>query len=442
MRSSRAAVVAVVAALAGIIVAGMIAAVGTLVSPASASAEPLYLEAAHEVGDNPFVPAAGPKVPVVPDAPGCDPAALVATLQADPRLAGAWTDALNSDPTLSWSGGSKVRPDQIRAYIGELIPQVLPQDLRVTNFRYTRGAAEPVQSVLQAGTSVLVDRAGVVRVRCKCGNPLTPMHELTAKPAYQGTPWKGFVEDEVVKPHCDDDEYLDDGECHDKRCPDGEHRDDDGDCRPEPCRDGEHRDDDGHCRPEPCRDGDHRDDDGHGSGEHHDGRDCHPTPCEVGEPHGDGHQDGRDHEGDCRTEPCPDDREARGDCQHDPCAGPDRGVDCPPPACPDDLRPVGQDPAAQGPEAACALPCPDQDQGCTERRSATLTDDAAPVAAGTTGTPETTTTPPTTTTTPPTSTTTPPASTTSQPRTTTSSHASTTTRSTTTSTSTRHGSGH
>jgi len=251
MRSSRARV-AVVAGLAGLVVAGLATVVGALATAGSAGAQPLYLEAAREVGDAPFVSAAL-KLPVSPQAhgaaaaSGCDAATLAAALQADPRLAGAWTAALNSDPTLHWSRGETLHPSQVSSYIRELTPQLLTADLRVTNFRYVRGAAEPVQSVLQAGTAVLVDATGVARVRCRCGNPLTPMHPLTAKPTYRGTPWQGFVDIEIVaQARCSGSGQLDDATCPVERCPDGTAHDGQGGCPPEPCAAA------GTCPAEPC----------------------------------------------------------------------------------------------------------------------------------------------------------------------------------------------
>jgi len=54
-----------------------------------------------------------------------------------------------------------------------------------------------VHSVLQAGTAVLVDRYGVPRARCACGNPLTP--PTPARPAeYTGDRWAAFDPAHVV----------------------------------------------------------------------------------------------------------------------------------------------------------------------------------------------------------------------------------------------------
>ena len=169
----------------------------------------LYLETAGGVGANPFVPlspdapkAAGgevdPEGAASPNSPGtdnigaCDPGNLAAYLGAHPEKASAWAQALNSDPTLTWGGGDQVALQQIPAYISELTPRVLTEDLRVTNYQLTNGSATAVQAVLQNGTAVLVDAKGVSRVRCACGNPLTPMIRLSAPPKYLGTPWPGF----------------------------------------------------------------------------------------------------------------------------------------------------------------------------------------------------------------------------------------------------------
>lgn len=64
-------------------------------------------------------------------------------------------------------------------------------DTAVTNHGYANGRATTIRSVLQAGTAVLVDRYGVPRVKCNCGNPLTPPRTY-ATPTYVGTRWPRF----------------------------------------------------------------------------------------------------------------------------------------------------------------------------------------------------------------------------------------------------------
>lgn len=80
----------------------------------------------------------------------------------------------------------------IDAYVAELTPAHLAADQRVTNHGYRNGSPTPRQSLLKAGTAVLVDAEGVPRVRCYCGNPLVPADNgdgitaATATTAQQG----------------------------------------------------------------------------------------------------------------------------------------------------------------------------------------------------------------------------------------------------------------
>lgn len=101
----------------------------------------------------------------------CDTAALANYLANNPGKASAWASVFG------------IGVDQIPYYLDTLTPVVLARDTWVTNHSYSNGVATPFQSVLQAGTPVLVDSYGVPRVRCSCGNPLSP-------PA--GTPLSGY----------------------------------------------------------------------------------------------------------------------------------------------------------------------------------------------------------------------------------------------------------
>jgi hypothetical protein len=67
----------------------------------------------------------------------------------------------------------------------------------VLNHGFLNGRATPHVSVLQAGTAVLVDRFGVPRAKCFCGNPLLGVsHIPELKPgqrtSYTGTRWPNF----------------------------------------------------------------------------------------------------------------------------------------------------------------------------------------------------------------------------------------------------------
>lgn len=122
----------------------------------------------------------------------CDVQQMTAFLRANPSQAAAFVAALNADPTLRWSGGNQVTVDQLPQYLAELTPLTLTRDTRVTNHGFRNGRPTPRQSVLQAGTAVLVDRYGVPRSRCACGNPLIPPRQVTTTPTYTGDRWPGF----------------------------------------------------------------------------------------------------------------------------------------------------------------------------------------------------------------------------------------------------------
>lgn len=128
----------------------------------------------------------------------CDPSLLVRYLQANPQKAQAWVTALNADPSLSWSGGHSVRVDQIPAFVAELTPVVLRSDTRVTNNGFVNGNPDPYQAILQRGTAVLVDKYGVPRSRCACGNPLGSPRPAQTTPTYTGSPWPTFNPTTVV----------------------------------------------------------------------------------------------------------------------------------------------------------------------------------------------------------------------------------------------------
>jgi hypothetical protein len=190
-----------------------------------ASAEEIFLEPAAAPGPDPFtesipVDPVDPEAMVVPprarasggtlsqygNEPGlyggtqdngrCDRTQLVTYLQANPDKARAWTDALNTDPTIEWSGGTTVSVSQISTYVDELTPITLISDTRVTNYGYVNGRATPRQVVLQAGTAVLVDKWGVPRTKCACGNPLTS--PTAVRPKYTGARWRTFDPTTVI----------------------------------------------------------------------------------------------------------------------------------------------------------------------------------------------------------------------------------------------------
>ena len=97
----------------------------------------------------------------------------------------------NPDKAAVWADAQRIDPDEIGAYVESLTPTVLQHDTQVTNHGFADGVATPRQSVLQAGTAVLIDDAGVPRTRCACGNPLLEPAPV-ADPVYEGDAWEGW----------------------------------------------------------------------------------------------------------------------------------------------------------------------------------------------------------------------------------------------------------
>ena len=111
------------------------------------------------------------------DQRACDPQKMVSFLAANPDKAQAWADAQG------------IPVGEVTAYIEALTPVLLRGDTRVTNHGFRNGVATARQSVLQAGTAVLVDKYGEPQARCAClctrsahsRAPLTPKFERLGK---------------------------------------------------------------------------------------------------------------------------------------------------------------------------------------------------------------------------------------------------------------------
>jgi hypothetical protein len=144
---------------------------------------------------SPVTPSGGPASPVdvsgtlpelyggVTGVPALDRDKLVTDLDANPPMAAAWRTA---------AGASDVN-----GYVRGLTPVVLIHDTEVTDHAYQNGIATPFQSVLQAGTPVLIDDKGVPRVRGTSGSPLSEP-ERGIEPAYSGNGWPTFDQTSVV----------------------------------------------------------------------------------------------------------------------------------------------------------------------------------------------------------------------------------------------------
>jgi hypothetical protein len=98
----------------------------------------------------------------------------------------------------AWATVEGIQFTELSTYIRSLTSVVLRTDTRVTNHGYFNGSATVHQSVLQAGTAVLVDHYGVPRARCYCGNPLTEPIAVPVTPVYTGDPWPGFDPGRII----------------------------------------------------------------------------------------------------------------------------------------------------------------------------------------------------------------------------------------------------
>lgn len=107
---------------------------------------------------------------------------------------------LADNPTLAeaWAGVHGIAPDDIEAFVATLTPVQLLSDTRVTNHGFADGRATPRQSVLQAGTAVLVDEFGIPRARCACGYPPLEPQAAETTPTYTGNRWTGFTPTRVA----------------------------------------------------------------------------------------------------------------------------------------------------------------------------------------------------------------------------------------------------
>jgi hypothetical protein len=178
----------------------------------------VFLQSAGSTGADPFTestakegaaPTATPSLPstatgtdnaaqsVNGDAPGlyggtrnvasCDVEKQITVLKAAPSKNAAFASVLG------------IQPSAVPGYLRTLTPVQLRADTRVTNHGYRNGSATTYQAVLQAGTAVLVDDRGVPRVRCACGNPLTPpAAQQSADPRPVGQSWSGYRPSHVV----------------------------------------------------------------------------------------------------------------------------------------------------------------------------------------------------------------------------------------------------
>jgi hypothetical protein len=108
----------------------------------------------------------------------CDATKLVEFLRANPDKARAWASVHG------------IATADIDSFVSTLTTVVLRSDTMVINHGFTGGKANPLVSLLQAGTAVLVNQFGLPVVKCYCGNPLKAY--AGGKRTYTGPSWPSF----------------------------------------------------------------------------------------------------------------------------------------------------------------------------------------------------------------------------------------------------------
>jgi hypothetical protein len=215
--------IAAVLLIAGLAVAGVL----VLGGDDEAKAQTVKFQQPIDVGPDPFIdkPAdrkGRKKVKITqstPDpAPGtfggtgsnlvCDRDLLIRQLKDRPDVLAEWARVLGVEPTIKAVG----------EYIAKLHPVTLTRDTRVTNHTFVNGRAVPFQSILAAGTAVLVDDYGNPVVRCRCGNPLLkPLYIpeaicLACPPRYTPPPSCAYTEETIYRRRWYPDRYYSNAE--------------------------------------------------------------------------------------------------------------------------------------------------------------------------------------------------------------------------------------
>lgn len=216
--------VAVLAVLAGALVA-VVASRDTAAREDEVATVEVVLEPADQVTEEPFtesvvsegvVPAELQAFSTV-EGPGARPSASsdVVTSQVAGDRSGLYgstaegavcdADALavrifaDEEVNRVWSGVMGVDPGDSAALITALTPVVLGRDTAVTNHGLGPDGAAPHQSVLQAGTPVMVDANGTPRTQCGCGSPLLAPDAAGGRVDLVGDVWEGFDPRQVTE---------------------------------------------------------------------------------------------------------------------------------------------------------------------------------------------------------------------------------------------------
>jgi hypothetical protein len=181
-------------------------------TPANASVEHPFMPSvvlsratvAQAAGDR--IAATLARIPFFPDrgvrlASGTQPGLYGATTALGPCDAAAAANFLqgHSDKGRAWAEAIGIEPNLIPHYLNSLTPVTLTVDTWVTSHDFSAGRERAFQSVLQAGTAVMIDQAGVPRMHCESGNPLGPPANGNLADFHQtGRPWSTAADNQTV----------------------------------------------------------------------------------------------------------------------------------------------------------------------------------------------------------------------------------------------------
>ncbi len=203
------------------VVIGLAVGITLLLTRSSSESGELFLESATSTGADPFTDSTAtgngtsrttPTLPTTAPLAPAEGQSVIGTV--DGSTAGLYGGTLNEascdrekqisflqtnpDKAKAFASVLDISANQIPDYIRGLTPVMLRHDTRVTNHGFVDGTATALQSVLQAGTAILVDKYGTPRARCMCGNPLTAPAPIEGDVRYQGQPWPGFALNQTV----------------------------------------------------------------------------------------------------------------------------------------------------------------------------------------------------------------------------------------------------
>ncbi|MER5812839.1 DUF6777 domain-containing protein [Streptomyces sp. NPDC002033] len=200
-------------AVVGLLAAGCSAAEPEQTKGAAAGTQELALQPVGAPGPDPFTPssATAESAPVQPPLPNASGRGIRTVGAATPGLYGG-TNRLGScdverqvtlltaddGKSRAFAEAAGVAQEKIPEFLRGLTPVVLRADTRITNHGFLDGRASGYQSVLQAGTAVLVDDHGMPRVRCACGNPLAAPLGAKGNPVLKGDQWNGYQPNQVI----------------------------------------------------------------------------------------------------------------------------------------------------------------------------------------------------------------------------------------------------